>query len=210
MKKYLIVSISLLFVVTGRSESEMSPRPTPPEVTSENLLSWILSDENHKEYHTPESTIEEFNRLVGECITTEGRIMEGTEELSIALIEWFIPQLLAEHYDLRGREVVALIEKFGPPNRILTVREDINLESHEWLTIDVPLSFGSVLMDDGEDIPFQKRGPLECYKYDDFYIWIVGRDSFAKKADKVVAIRPRSPRYDQYINNLNIFEQQDD
>ncbi len=174
------------------------------------MLSWILPDENSREYHTPESTIEEFNRLVGECITTEGKIWEGAEDLKVGLIEWFIPRILAEHYKLRGRDVVTLIEQFGPPKRILRVREDINLESHEWLMNDVPLSFGWVLTVDGDDIWFEKRAPFECYEYDDFFIWVAGKDSDSKKADKVLAISPRSSRYDQYIYNLNIFEQEDD
>ncbi len=210
MKNCLISLIGLLLVTSASAETKLSPEPTPLVIGPDNMLSWVLPDENYSEYHTPESTIEEFNRLVAECITTEGEINEDTVDLNIALIDFFIPRMLAEHFNLRGQDVAALIKQFGPPTRIQTVRKDIDRGSHEWFMSEIPESIGWGLAVHGDDIWFEQRAPFVCYEYDDFFIWVVGREPNAKIADKVLAISPRSFLYDQYIYNLNIFEQEDD
>jgi hypothetical protein len=205
MKKSLIITISLLFIAAGSSESGISPGPNPPEVTSDNLLSWILPDESQRKYHTPESSIEEFHRLVGECITSEGKIKEGTEELSIGLIDWFIPVLLAEHYQLRGRGPDVVTKKFGRPVRILHVRKNAASETF-FLFVEVSSVWICGSTEDGRPIGGGYWAPVECYEYHQYLVWITTRDADAKIVDRVIAVSPRSPLFDRYIAEKDLFE----
>ena len=205
MKKYFVITIGLLFVVVGRSESEISPGQTPLEVTPENLLSWILPDESHKKYHTPESSIEEFNRLVEECITSTGKIREESGELSIGLIDWFIPVLLAEHYQLRDGNPETVVKKFGSPDRILRVRKDIDHELFALIGF-VPAGWICGSTENGRPIGGGYQAPLDCYVYHHFLIWVTSWDANAKTVDRVLAVSPRSPLYDRYIAEKDLFE----
>ncbi len=203
MKNILLILV-IASTISG-NPSEPSPSPYPYYGT-ELWPAMKESAVNYPEYQSYESSIKAFNELVKEIITPGGEILEGTDDMKVGFVEWMVPILLAEQRGLRGRKPKTAIKEFGEPNRILKVRKEVDL-----FDTFIPSGFGWGMGYKGEPCArFTYKAPLECYEYDNLYVWMTSRDAHAEKVDEVLAISPRSTRYDQYINNLDPFEKQDD
>ena len=163
-------------------ETKSTPKP------KHELLDWIKAADpvDAAHFQTIESTSKEFQNYVDEIIGPTGEIEEGFEEEKILKLE-FISILLAEHYQLRDLTFEDVIEKYGKPITIHKVKK----EGFK--------AFKSII--DGMLINPPTANTLECYVYDDFYIWLVG-ETF------VLALSPRSERFDMYVRNQIKLESQ--
>lgn len=154
-------------------ETRSTPKPR------HDLLDWIKAADpvEAARFQTIESTSKEFQNYVDEIIGPTGEIEEDIEEEKIRKLE-FISILLAEHYQLRDLTFQGAIRKFGKPTAIHKVKK-------ENMTLFKSM-IGAMLINP------PTANTLECYVYDEIYIWLVG-ETF------ILALSPRSERFDMYI-----------
>ena len=126
------------------------------------------------QFLTPESTTNEFHKYVSEVFESSGEIREGTERWKLFAVD-LMAVFLAEHYQLRGLAIDAVIEKYGKPTAVYRVRGDSQL---------FQLFIQSSLICPPTD------EPLICFVYNDRYVWIIV---------SVLGISPRSERFDKYV-----------
>ena len=154
-------------------------RPTPKP--RYDLLDWIKAADpvEATRFQTIESTSKEFQNYVDEIIGPTGDIKKDFEEEKILKLE-FISILLAEHYQLRGLTFKNVIDQYGKPITIHKVKK----EGFKLFKSTI----GGMLINP------PTANTLECYVYEDCYIWLVGETS-------VLALSPRSKRFDMFVKN---------
>jgi hypothetical protein len=182
--KILYLTMMVLIFTTSSTAQETSPTPGPTHELSDLLKA--ESPEYWGQYRTAELASKEFHKEVDEILDPSGEIKEGTEEGKPRRLE-FISILLAEHYQLRDLTFEDVIRKYGKPTTIHKVKKE-NLKLFKSI-------IGGMLINP------PTANTLECYVYDNFYIWLVG-EAF------VLALSPRSARFDMYVRNQIKLESQ--
>jgi len=186
--KILTLILIALMNTSGSPAQGIRPKPKP---THEWLDRFQGNPEGWAQFQTVESTTEEFHRYVDEVFEPSGEIKEGIEDWKLFAVA-FISVLLAEHHQLRDLRNEAVIETYGEPINIHITRKGSKL--FQLFQKLCPPFYDGYRMVDGKRHKFSQVEILECYEYKNIYVWLM-------EGFQVLAISPRSERFDTYVKS---------